>query len=881
MTVSPAAATFEAIGRTVALTAALAPSTAAGTITWRSADAAIATVTGSGTSATVTAVAPGTTEIIAAVGTIEGRATVTVPAVPQEMEAAIPATGGTLTLDVPGHPFDGFALTVPAGAFDGATTWRVLTDTTPARAFPAGATVAGPGLAIAGVTGLTRQTQLLTLRIPVTPQPGHTTAIALVDPATGAFDLLPLVARDAGSVTVRTRHLDPALFGTNADAAMPGPRALAVRSPGRPWPQMENGTITARLYRLQLPNAALQNIAPLLGLAQHAWPVAEDGSAAFPTGHGSALVSLTRAAATLGINVAQLVRARGADHFYADTAALTTVMITAARQRPHEQALQALQGMTGMTKPARDSLTTSNLMAALALTGEPQLLLMLPTAEDLGDPGRHAWGLAIGMQQGTIQFLDPTAPGQIRSMTAGATGFTGLASRTLASDAVALPRDVVLAVPPSLLPQQDVHQQLITMAQAITADPAARHGWNHTLATQAGLARVPIQLRPSPVSDFVDVDQAVEIVSGDSAELRLAGSSASLRLYDPTNGAEVHRAAPGASISVRLIPGVQDAEDGATVAVHAVAVDVASGRQLVPFHFSLSVRRVPVRSPNLRLERDTVHLRDSSLVALTATLTDPPDDGYRIVWQWGDGTETTVHTDTPAAEHLYTRVGTFRVVATLRTAEEPGQVLAVDSTLVITYPLPYWFFTSFEDPKGFLDTQDGQQSVFRQFLTAPATGLLMIWTRIDSATSSIYLDVHPDGITFDELECCRRSVYWRGGGMIPNQAPVMFFGTNPRTTAPFGPYFAAFSESFWTQSTPDLTAGTVLGQSTVHATSCRLPNGTLEACPVNFFRFQAARDADGMTGVIELYRVRNTPVGIVLDLDIPTAVFPFTARRKM
>jgi uncharacterized protein YjdB len=76
--VSPGSIALNGVGATNGVAASIAPANATGTISWRSANTTIATVTGTGTAATVTAVSGGTTQIIASMGNIEGRTTVTV-----------------------------------------------------------------------------------------------------------------------------------------------------------------------------------------------------------------------------------------------------------------------------------------------------------------------------------------------------------------------------------------------------------------------------------------------------------------------------------------------------------------------------------------------------------------------------------------------------------------------------------------------------------------------------------------------------------------------------------------------------------------------------------------------------------------------------------
>ncbi len=686
ITLAPDTLALEAIGRSGTVVASLGPVGATGSLTWRSSSPAIATVSGSGTRATVTAVGHGTATITASAGAIEGIATVIVAAVPQEIEQTVPATGGTVTLDIPGHPFEGLELTIPAGAFDGTTTWRVSTDTSPPRTFPRGATVLGPGLAIEGVAGSARNGQLLTMRVPVPSPPNDIVVIALVDPATGDFDLLPLIDRDSSSVTVMTRHLDARLFRSDAATAL-------RRAPSVPAP-FTFPSAASLLLRLKLPPEALKQANTNLDPQRHAWPVPEDGSAAFPRGHGSALAALQVAAAAIACDLQPLVR-RHTGFVYADTAPLATVLITSLLQAQHELMLNAIReigrGTVSPTqrssfrlpdKALRDVMTALNLSAAMALTNRPQLMLKVQEGANLTDRGQQAWATAVSTDAaGHVNFLSPITEqvGVLGRLLLGEDGFADVQSKSLASDALPTSRDQIIAVPRALMDISDAERTLARMCRAMQAEGAARQEQSRALWRETNSREVEVRARRTSAADYAAVDAPL-VVFDTAASLKLAVNEPAqvlMRFYDPTSGAQRLSASGTEDVAITALPGVQEAEDGESVTVEGAVVDNATGRQVVPLRFTVTRGR-------FALTEDTVELRPDSSVEMTAELTPPPAGGFVVHWDWGDGTRDTIPGLTTAT-HKYGDLGDYTVVATLRGPTDTV-TLAADTADVVEPP---------------------------------------------------------------------------------------------------------------------------------------------------------------------------------------------------
>ncbi len=877
--VAPDTLALEAVSRTGTLTATLAPSGATGTIVWRSANTAIATVSGSGTSATVTAIAPGSTQIVASVGAIEGSATVTVPPVPQEFETSIPASGGTLRVDIPGHPFDDFSIEVPPGSFSGSTEWRVSTDSTPGT-FPAGVTALGPGLRIEGPTGLTQGGQMLTLRVPVSAAPSETVVIALVDGTTGAFDLLPLMGRDANSVTVMTRHLDASRFSRPAGST--GMRAARMR-----FAQSDIGAI---LMPIKVPAGLMQNVASSMNLNRHAWPVAEDGSANFPEGHGSAKAALSVSAALLDYDLQTLVRQQGNGWFYRDTAPLATVMITSLLQRQHEIALQAVRAIrpsvgsangmmssiADLPKASWDSLMATNILAAMALTGEPQLFLKLADVDDITDRGKHAWAVAVAAENGVIRFLDPVHPGSTRALPLTSNGFADVASKSLVSDAAATNRSFVMSVPTALMDLTASRQQLMAMETALRASGTEREALNQALWEQTNSRVFEVQSRRTEVAAYSTIDGPV-VVRDSVASIKLSGAGSadlSLRFYEPGSDTEALRSAGGASVLIEDLPGVKDAEPGEKVVVEGVVVEEDTDHQVAPLRFE-------VTKAQFRIVRDTVDLRDSSYFVWKVDLTEPPDEGYRIEWNWGDGTEPTVKLNDTAADHQFTRVDTFVVTARLMSLDDPAVELARDSAVAFTGPLPFWQLTSISDPTNFLGEGDvGSYPQVREILNSPNRGLIAYSENTSNDKKGLTLWRMT---TTQFPPCCRRSVR-AIGGLMSGGAIGVGLGELPEKTWPLGPAFAGFEKTGWWHSTTDLNAGTMTSTGYTFTSMNHTVRGGPQMGPGGpaVWRLNATRNGDIMTGTISLYRFKERDDdGYMINPGVPTYVFPFTAKRLM
>ena len=159
--------------------------------------------------------------------------------------APVSSGGGTLTYSKPGDPLNGLTITVPAASYPIATQWTITADSGVAAAkLPAGFSQVGPTLVISNAQGFADS--VLTLTVPMVVPANIDVAPFYFDPATGALEGIPMVARTATSATLATRHFSGDLM------AIPG---SGVRSSLRASLRLGFGDV--QIIWVQVPDAQL------------------------------------------------------------------------------------------------------------------------------------------------------------------------------------------------------------------------------------------------------------------------------------------------------------------------------------------------------------------------------------------------------------------------------------------------------------------------------------------------------------------------------------------------------------------------------------------------------------------------------------------------
>ncbi|MDX2057915.1 MAG: Ig-like domain-containing protein [Gemmatimonadales bacterium] len=246
VSVAPGAVTLTGVGAQGSVQATLAPAGVSATVTWRSEDPAVATVSASGLIATITAVGRGSTRVVAAVGSIEGatQVTVTVPSV-----TAIAVTPGRDTLLTGATRQLAAAVTADQGV-DPSVTWSSQST--------AVATVSGSGL----VTAVAPGTTTITATSVATPTVSATATIVVRTPTVTAVTVAP--ATTALFVTETTQLAATVQADAGANQAVTwssADLAIASVSPAGLVTALAAGTTTVRAT--SVANPAIQGSATI------------------------------------------------------------------------------------------------------------------------------------------------------------------------------------------------------------------------------------------------------------------------------------------------------------------------------------------------------------------------------------------------------------------------------------------------------------------------------------------------------------------------------------------------------------------------------------------------------------------------------------------
>ena len=280
---------------------------------------------------------------------------------------------------------------------------------------------------------------------------------------------------------------------------------------------------------------------------------------------------------------------------------------------------------------------------------------------------------------------------------------------------------------------------------------------------------------------------------------------------------------------------------------------------------------------------DTARVRgDTATVTFETDVPLPPPGGFRVRWDWGDGTSTS-NLGLTAGTHFYGTPGDYTVTATLLSADG-SRVLSVDTVYVKRESSPHWRLTSMQNPDE-LDLSVGipLAVILQRAIASPASAMIAV----DEAAggSALSLRINNTG-PWTARNCC---------GPIPLPAPNelrALLGVLPAIgAAATDRAFEGYTQSRWSESTSDLGAGSMTGQ---YATGSfqyefRPPLGPAEppirrSGPEYVLRLTATRNGTAMTGVITFYywafeeATPTEPRGY-FDRDATSASFPFTAVR--
>lgn len=575
---------------------------------------------------------------VAALAPVEFQATIT-PGT-EFTTGTIGSVGGAITIDDPNSAYHGLELTAPAGVFSSGTSWRLRVGAvSPSFSAPAGFTVSGPPLVIE--TDAPRGDGLMTLEIPVAAETDELVFFALHDPVRGVSELLTTVQRKAGSVVVATSHLRGDLL---PDTATIGAAPARQGSPSDD---------PSQVLKISIDLMSLQQIQK--SVESNPWPVRtlDSGWALAATAFSIAAAEASRAP-----RFSSFVKPLDIPGFYAEPGPLAAIQIVEEMLADDVRAaVENLEPMLDqLPKDERDNLVHQNLVAWMHFTDQPPMFAFRT-------PDQSAIGAALATSADldgmTIELS--SEPGPV-SVPIGAVGY---APFTFASGGL-------VPVGSSIVDFSGI-ESVLTELVRMTVSVTERQAANEALARQAGLPPITPEIRSVTTESWIQGDLSSLIARKRNAEIRIAGQSASFHLPD---GTEVARSEGGpVSIIDDLAVGTSSPGTAVmrTISTHVVGDDGA-------------LRQVSVATANVgyapfEVTPEEVTLTSQDLdVDLDASVALPPEEGFRVDWNWGDG-QTSETVDATEASHTYEQLGAYDVVARLLDAAGT-QVLAVDTVRV-------------------------------------------------------------------------------------------------------------------------------------------------------------------------------------------------------
>ncbi len=777
---------------------------------------------------------------------------------------SVPTTGGVVTITTSGHPYKGLTLTIPTGALPAATNWemRLRTDLT-LPTLPTGYRVGGPILEIsndAPVGG-----KLMTLDVPIQRPAGEGLVLAFYDPARGVMEVLPTVAQTDSSTRVVTTHLRAdLLMGSSAAGVLA--RVNSAASAGTA------GALIPITFSLPQPTAQAA-----FNPATDAWPVLDHGADDAPDGFSGVISLFQMVAKSSGTDLSTLVTPLASPGLYADAGAIGTLIEGNALMQPMLAQLATMDAQIGAQTGAQataDALTAQNVTAQIAMTGLPTMLAHYNsnTGPVAGETFYTNPVTSSGSQVTVMRSWD-SAPStlvrasvQFQSMTVDPM-YHGTPTIT----------DRVLYTPGFVAPTRAARVLMQQLKTLYGLTGTARDQMNDQIATRTGMQKPSLELESVPGGGWYPPDPSQpQALRGNSLKVRVAGGTDEFVVHDRTTGLELGNSS-GSGLDMDPYVGPQRGNVRRMVLVRRKVRRVPPTRAGYP-------TRVDIERAPFRAIPDSVQITSDSLTARFDTDVSPkPTGGFRVVWDWGDGT-TSQQQDSSSATHKYAVAGNYTVTVRLRSAD--GLVLyAVDSAHVVSEMSPHWQLTSMQNADTLdLNVPIPVAAILRQAIASPSSAMIAV-DDVVGGGSTLSLRFNKTGAWTASNCCGPRPV------PAPNELQELLGAVPIVSSAPTDRAFQGYTESRWSESIPDLGAGSMDGQhpNGSFLYEFRPPLGPLEPSifrtgPEYVLRFTATRNGTAMSGVITLYywpfeeATPTEPHGY-FDRDPTSASFPFTAVR--
>jgi hypothetical protein len=580
---------------------------------------------------------------------------------------AIPASGGTVTVTKADSPLDGLRITIPAGTYTGGTTWTVAEVASSQPVVPAGMRRLGVTFRIQNNQGY--GTVPFVLEIPVRGGDAANTVAFMHDPASGTFELLPLLGAGDGTISVATRHVSAAQMATPGN--MSGFRAglmAGSASAGAPFGQVE--IVVLEVDPLILGGSTASSFVP----GTHDWEFPNQGSWLEPYGYctGSTLTALyyhyTESAAPLH---GRFLRPGALWRENAQGIRMASVVQRTMNWPAAQQVIADLIRTAEASGIGRARTQALALAATIRLTGLPQQVAVF--APDLKD-GHAVIGYAS--DAGSFRIADPNTPGVGKSIQFAGDDWVPFQFATSASADAATYVEAFVIGATALVP--------------LTSFASHWAAFHDSTAGDGQFA--PYQLEYLDPADTVWVAFPDTIVTAsDSLVLRATCAAcpavgpydaglAMVNLYSATGDSRGSSFfTPKEGVALGLDPGTETVG----IVTRAFAGD---GGEIVNGYIDFT--RVPIKRVEFDLTADPVEADIGEDVTFTVEHNGLFRSGTKLVWDFGDGTPEQTVTSGATAKHAYETGGTYVVWGLLKRTN--NTIIAKDSVVVIAGGVDAW-----------------------------------------------------------------------------------------------------------------------------------------------------------------------------------------------
>ena len=319
-------------------------------------------------------------------------------------DTVVAGSGGTIAYRKAGDPLDGLTVSIPATAYQGAQTWKLVSQRGVRVTFPAGVSQIGTAVSIANDQGYADS--LLAVRLPIRVGPDTAIAAFFYDPTTKFLEMIPIAAEDSVSITVATTHFGSRFLWQPATSSQRAPIGSTVRA----------GFDPVTIIIAALP------VATLLAPAESGFrPGVDDWEF---TNYGT---FITPEGTCLGMSVSAMyyysrVKLAGGQslsgHFdlvpgfeWDNPQGIRFAAMVQHRYEARADVAAAfknrLAALAAGGRVSLDLLSYQSLVVALKATGRPQLFAM-----DQGPSTNGHAVVAYATSGGTVKLADPNQPGQ-------------------------------------------------------------------------------------------------------------------------------------------------------------------------------------------------------------------------------------------------------------------------------------------------------------------------------------------------------------------------------------------------------------------------------------------------------------------------------------